>query len=216
MLLNELGRRFEIVLVGPKPFPWCRYTHCAVTRSLDLLAKHNFQPSDVAEVRVHIGERDMRSVGGWTQEEKQKKLRPESVVDAQFSIPFTVAATLLNGGLSLEDFTEAKLGGQEVLDLAARVELVLKPELDDGPMDVKPQIIEIMTRSGTIYRERVVYPEGNPNNPVTSEKLIAAFRGMASYAAKQLGSDKIDEAVSTTLRLEESKDVAALTTLLTA
>lgn len=116
----------------------------------------------------------------------------------------------------MEDFTEAKLRSQEVLDLAARVKLVLEPELDHGPMDVKPQRIEIMTRSGTIYRERVVYPKGNPNNPVTSEELIAAFRGMASYAAKQLGGDKIDEAVSTTLRLEESKDVAALTTLLTA
>jgi Uncharacterized protein involved in propionate catabolism len=215
-LLNKLGRRFEIVLVGPKPFPSCRYTHCAVTGCLELIRKHKFQPDDIEEVRVHIGERDMRSVGGWTEEEKKKKLRPEGIVDAQFSIPFTVAATLLSGGLSLEDFTEAKLRSQQVLDLAARVKLVLERELDDGPMDVKPQIIEIMTRDGNVYRERVVYPKGNPKNPVTSEELIAAFRGMASYAAKQLGGDKIDEAVSTTLRLEETKDVAALTTLLTA
>jgi len=30
-VLDQLGSRFEIVLVGPKPFPSCRYTHCAVT-----------------------------------------------------------------------------------------------------------------------------------------------------------------------------------------
>jgi 2-methylcitrate dehydratase PrpD len=215
-LLDQLGSRFEIVLVGPKPFPSCRYTHCAVTGCLDLVHEHGLKASDVQEVRVHIGERDMRSVGGWTDEEKQKKRRPEGVVDAQFSVPYTVAATLLSGGLSLEDFTDVKLRSAEVLDLAARVKLILDPELDQGPMDVKPQVVEIVTRSGTLISEKVVYPKGNPNNPVTSDELIAAFRGMAGYAAKPLAQAKIDDAVATALRLEEIEDVTALTKLLTA
>lgn len=215
-LMDQLGSRFEIVLVGPKPFPSCRYTHCAVTGCLDLLRQHALNARDIREVRVHIGERDMRSVGGWTEEEKKKKHRPEGVVDAQFSIPYTVAATLLSGGLSLEDFTDARLRSEEVLDLAARVIPVLKPELDHGPMDVKPQIVEIVMRDGELLSEKVVYPKGNPNNPVTSKELIAAFRGMASYAAKPLGPDKIDEAVSLALGLEEIEDVAVLAKVLTA
>jgi len=100
-LLDQLGSRFELVVVGPKPFPSCRYTHCAVTGCLDLLRKHSIKASDIEEVRVQIGERDMRSVGGWSEDEKKKKHRPEGVVDAQFSIPYTVAATLLSGGLPL-------------------------------------------------------------------------------------------------------------------
>ena len=120
-LLDQLGSRFEIVLVGPKPFPSCRYTHCAVTGVLDLVRKHSIKARDIQEVRVQIGERDMRSVGGWSEDEKKKKHRPEGVVDAQFSIPYTVAATLVSGGLSLEEFTDAKLRSEEILDLAARV-----------------------------------------------------------------------------------------------
>jgi len=215
-LTDQLGSRFEIVLVGPKPFPSCRYTHCAVTGVLDLLRQHSVKANDIQEVRVQIGERDMRSVGGWSEEEKEKKRRPEGVVDAQFSIPFTVAATLLSGGLSLENFTDPKLRDEELLDLAVRVKLILNPELDQGPMDVKPQVVEIVMRDGRILRERVVYPKGNPNNPVTSEELVAAFRGMASYAAKPLSADKIDDTVALALRLEEAPDVAALTKLLTA
>jgi len=183
---------------------------------LELLRKHAVKASDIHEVRVQIGERDMRSVGGWSEEEKKKKRRPEGVVDAQFSIPYTVAATLLSGGLSLEDFTDAKLRNEELLDLAARVKLILNPELDKGPMDVKPQVVEISTRDGKVLSERVVYPKGNPNNPVTSVELVAAFRGMASYAAKPLSADKIDDAVSLALRLEEIDNVAALAKLLTA
>ena len=215
-LVDQLGRRFEIVLVGPKPFPSCRYTHCAVTGVLELLRKHAIKARDIQEVRVQIGERDMRSVGGWTDDEKKKKRRPEGVVDAQFSIPYTVAATLVSGGLSLEEFTDAKLRSEEVLDLAGRVKTILTPEFDHGPMDVKPQVVEIVMRDGRVFSERVVYPKGNPNNPVTSEELVAAFRGMASYAAKPLSGAKIDDAVELVLRLEEADEVAALAQLLTA
>jgi 2-methylcitrate dehydratase PrpD len=158
----------------------------------------------------------MRSVGGWSEDEKKKKHRPEGVVDAQFSIPYTVAATLLSGGLSLEDFTDAKLRSDELLALAARVKPILNPKLDHGPMDVKPQVVEIVTRDGKVFSERVVYPKGNPNNPVTSDELVAAFRGMASYAAKPLSAGKIDDAVALALRLEEVPDVSVLARLLTA
>ena len=215
-LLDQLGSRFEIVLVGPKPFPSCRYTHCAVTGVLELVRKHGVKARDIQEVRVQIGERDMRSVGGWTEDEKKKKHRPEGVVDAQFSIPYTVAATLVTGGLSLEEFTDAKIRSEEILDLAARVKTILTPEFDQGPMDVKPQVVEIVMRGDKVFSEKVIYPKGNPNNPVTSDELINAFRGMASYAAKPLGGAKIDDAVALALRLEEVDDVGALAILLTA
>ena len=215
-LLDQLGSRFEIVLVGPKPFPSCRYTHCAVTGVLDLVRKHAIKARDIDEVRVQIGERDMRSVGGWSEDEKKKKHRPEGVVDAQFSIPYTVAATLVSGGLSLEEFTDAKLRSEEILDLAARVKTILTPEFDHGPMDVKPQVVEIVMRDGKMFNQKVIYPKGNPNNPVTSEELVAAFRGMASYAAKPLSAAKIDDAVELAQRLEEVDDVAVLAKLLTA
>lgn len=215
-LLDQLGSRFEIVLVGPKPFPSCRYTHCAVTGVLDLVRQHGIEAQDIQEVRVRIGERDMRSVGGWSDDEKKKKHRPEGVVDAQFSIPYTVAATLVSGGLSLEEFTDEKIRNAEILDLAARVKTILTPEFDQGPMDVKPQVVEIVMRDGKTYSQKVIYPKGNPNNPVTSAELVNAFRGMASYAAKPLSGAKIDDAVALTLRLEEVDDVAELAKLLIA
>jgi 2-methylcitrate dehydratase PrpD len=215
LLLHELGRHFEIVSVGPKPFPSCRYTHCAVTACVNLLEGHAIKGNDVAEIRVQIGERDMRSVGGWTEDEKKKKRRPEGVVDAQFSIPYTVSATLLNGGLSLEEFTDAKLRSEEILDLAQRVKVILNPDLDKAPIDVKPQIVEIMTRDGRTFTERIEYPKGNPNNPVTSAELVHSVRGMAAYAAKPLTPGQVDDFISLALRLEEVPDVSVLAKRLT-
>ena len=74
----------------------------------------------------------------------------------------------------------------------------------------------MVMRDGTVLSEKIVYPKGNPNNPVTSEELVAAFRGMASYAAKPLSGAKIDDAVALAQRLEEVDDVSALARLLTA
>ena len=105
---------------------------------------------------------------------------------------------------------------EAVLDLAARVKTVLRPEFDTGPMDVKPQLVEIVLRNGETFSEKVIYPKGNPKNPVTSGELVNAFRGMASYTAKPLGADKIDGLVDLALHLEAAPNAAALAQLLTA
>ena len=104
---------------------------------------------------------------------------------------------------------------EQILDLASRVKPILDRELDKGPMDVKPQVVEILTRDGKCVSERIEYPKGNPNNPVTFDELVKSFRVMAGYSAKPLRADKIDEAISLVLRLEEVPDVSMITQLLT-
>ena len=216
VILDELGNRFEIVFVGPKPFPSCRYTHPAVTGILSLLREHSVIADGIREVRVYIGERDMRSVGGWTEEEKKKKHRPEGVVDAQFSIPFTVAATLVKGKLTLEEFTDAELRNERVLALASRVKPILDRELDNWPMNVKPQLVEIETRDSDIFSKRVDYPKGNPKNPVSSEELVESFRNMANYSASPLDRAKIDATIEAIFGLEKAEDASIIARLLTA
>ncbi len=120
-----------------------------MTGCLDLLRKHAIKASDIEEVRVQIGERDMRSVGGWSEDEKKKKHRPEGVVDAQFSIPYTVAATLLSGGLSLEDFTDAKLA--IATRLAARVKPILNPGIQENQKLLDTASAGMTVVSGRIY-----------------------------------------------------------------
>ena len=216
LITHELGRRFEIVEVGPKPYPSCRYTHPAVTGILQLMQQHSLKAENIQEVRVQIGARDMRSVGGWTDQDKKKKYRPEGIVDAQFSIPYTVAATLVRGRLSLAEFTDSELRNQEILNMAQRVKTELHEPLDQWPLDVKPQILELFMRDGQRHTLRVDYPKGNPKNPVTSDELVQSFRSMAGYAVKPLGKTKIDDAVDFVLRLESAPDVAPLAVLLTA
>lgn len=215
LLLDGLGERYEIVSVGPKPYPSCRYTHPAITAVLAILQNNNIDPEQVEEVRVHVGKRDMHSVCGWEETQKRKRYRPEGVVDAQFSIPYTVAVALLKGKVSLDDFTEASIQDQRVLQFAQRVKPILDPQLDQWPLDVKPQVVEIFTRDSRVYSWKVEYAKGNPRNPVSFDELQENFREMAKYAAQPLSDEKIEKVISFVSAMEEVRDATLVTQLLT-
>jgi hypothetical protein len=76
-------------------------------------------------------------------------------------------------------------------------------------------VVEVITRDGKIFSERIEFPKGNPNNPVMAGELVDSFRGMAAYAAKPLSGAQVDDAISLALSLEETADVSTLTKLLT-
>lgn len=213
-LLDGLGRRYEIVSVGPKPFPSCRYTHPAVTGVISLLKDRHVGADEIAEIRVHVGKRDMDAVWGRDERERKKRYRPQGVVDAQFSIPYTVAVTLLRGKLTLDDFTDEAISDEAVLRLAERVKPVLDPGLDQWPLDVKPQVVEIVTRDGKVRSRRIDYPKGSASDRVTPAELQESFRAMARFSAKPLRREKIDQALSVLSRLEEIEDATIVSGLL--
>ncbi|MFQ5851678.1 MAG: MmgE/PrpD family protein [Candidatus Binatia bacterium] len=213
-LLSGLGERFEIVYVGPKPYPSCRYTHPAIDATLSILTDHPFAPEEVEEIKVWMGQRDMESVGGVTPEQRRKKQRPEGVVDAQFSIPYTVALTLVKGRPTPKDFSGEAIRESRVLEIAHRVNPQLDLELERWPLDVKPQVVEIKAK-GEIFQKRVEYPKGNPRNPVPHNELRGMFRELASYSPKPISEQRLDEVLNLLDHLEEVEDVGALVQALT-
>jgi 2-methylcitrate dehydratase PrpD len=208
-LLAGLGRHFEIVSVGPKPFPSCRYTHAGVCAALDLRTRHDLQAGDIAEVRVHVGERDLRMVWGAGEEERRRRAAPQGVVDAQFSIPYTIAAALVRGGLTLDEFTPESFVAPDILELAGRIHPVLAPEFDTWPSDVRPQLVELVLRDGRVLRERVDHPRGSPENPFTDAEVEQSVRVMAVHA-RTVGAGAVETFIESMRNLEACANVAGV------
>jgi 2-methylcitrate dehydratase PrpD len=209
VLLADLGRRFEIFAAGPKPFPSCRYTHAGVTAALALRAKHRVPTSDIREIHVHIGERDLHTVWGSDERERSRRAAPQGIVDAQFSIPFTVAATLLRGRLTLEEFSAQSLADADILALAARVRPVLTPAFDDWPKNIRPQTVELVLLDGRTLSERVDAPKGSPENRFTTEEVEESFRAMGRYA-QSVPESAIEKFIHGMRNLETLPDVSGL------
>jgi 2-methylcitrate dehydratase PrpD len=137
------------------------------------------------------------------------------VVDAQFSIPFTVATALVRRRVTLDDMSEAAIQDTQVVALAERVVPIVDPALDVWPADVKPCEVEILTRAGSQhYVERVEYPRGNARNPIPHSEIRANFLDFGARSARQLRPEAAERARDLIEELEHVADVAEIAALL--
>jgi 2-methylcitrate dehydratase PrpD len=137
------------------------------------------------------------------------------VVDAQFSIPYTVAAAITRGRLFLDDMTEQAIGRPDVTALAKRVVPVIEQSFDNWPADVKPSSVEIVTVSGATCSRRIDYPKGNPRNPVPFDEIRGNFIECAARAVQPVSREDAEHARDLIENLEKCDDVRAITELLT-
>ena len=90
---KDLGTRFELMNLSYKPYPCCRDTHTAIDAVLQLRAKAPRPASDIESIRVGVTAPGYQMVCV----PEQVRLAPRTIVEAQFSIPYTVAAAWIDG-----------------------------------------------------------------------------------------------------------------------
>jgi 2-methylcitrate dehydratase PrpD len=114
---------------------------------------------------------------------------------AQYSLPFVIGATIADGVLIPEQFTENRLTDPDVLEIADKVELIHSPEFDNYLPKAIPSEIEIVTTSGKSYTTRIMTPRGDSTNPMSAEELLDKFRKLASRKINSKNSEKVIEVV---------------------
>jgi 2-methylcitrate dehydratase PrpD len=138
-----------------------------------------------------------------------KKRRPQNPVFAQFSIPFFVAMAICRGSIDFDPVGEDTLRDPEILALSDRV----YPENDPGLEDeyrrtgLLPAEVTVVTRAGRSYRQRVVFPRGHSQNPLSFEEVQRKFE---HFASKVLPTNDVNDLVEIVSNLEELDDVAHL------
>ncbi len=211
-LLSGLGKSFEIVNVGPKPYPSCRFTHASIDAALALVKENDLAPQDVAAVTVYLGRQDYEAVG--VRAGGEAKRHPRSVVEAQFSVPWTVASAIVKRRVFIDDFVEDALTNSQVLGMTDKVSVVMDARLDLVPRVIKPAIVEIKTTRGQTRTRRIEFPKGSPENPVAAAEIRDNFIACAQFAARSLDRGRVEQAAGMIERLETIDDVSAIADLL--
>ncbi len=118
---------------------------------------------------------------GWgiVAEPRAKKYNPESVVDAQFSMPFGAAVAAIDGAAGLDQFTTEKARSPRIRELMNKVALVKDPRIEETFPQEWPARVAIELENGQRYEKFVRYPKGDPENPLTWDELAAKFRALA-------------------------------------
>jgi len=207
ILTDGLGKRFEVENTGFKPYPCCGHTHAFIDATLSLMSRHNIKADQVRDIMVYGGES-----GYALCVPLEVKRAPRTIVDAQFSVPWTVATALVKGKVSLEDFTEEAIKREDVLEISRKVTGQLDPSLNRHA--VGPGRVTIVTKAGAEYTEEVEYSLGSPERPMTFDDCAGKFRECSAYSIKPLSANTVDKVIELTRRLEQLDDATEIIKLL--
>jgi len=191
-LTEALGQAWRGDEVSFKPYPCARPMHAAIDAALALHGDLGLAGTQaIAAVVVEAPERVIRDF----LEGSPARRAPRQIVEAQFALPYLVAAALRHGRLGIDevaDFEDA-----EVVSLAGRIQ----GEATDGRTAVRIELLH--GRSGRI---QIDLPLGSPDNPLSPAQQAAKFHDNAAHALRRLTAAEVDATIEAVLRLETLGD----------
>jgi len=156
---------WEVAELSLKPYPVCRYTHAAIAAVRGLSADGLIS----ATVRVPRGPE-------YAMVARPFAWRGAAVADAQFSIPWLVAAALRTGTVDLATLTPAVLGDREIERLAGLVDV--HQDLPDGT-GMAPAEVTLRYAGGQVTHRHADMP-GSPASPLSVAEVTAKAAACAA------------------------------------
>ena len=175
-VLEGIGTQYEILRTSIKPHACCRYMQPPIDAVLKIVRENDLPAEKVEKVRVGI----LRAGARLIAEPLEEKYTPQSIVDAQFSMPFGAAVAILYRRAGLDEFDLSKIRSKEVKRMMRRVECVTDPDLEKTFPKQWCATAEIFTKDGKRYFTKVEYCKGDSENPLSWDELIKKFHDLTS------------------------------------
>jgi 2-methylcitrate dehydratase PrpD len=213
-LLDGLGRRWLMMDVSIKPpYPCCKFTHGPIEATVEAMRELGIGAEEIDRMEVRVTNREVHDLVCLSRE---RKWNPQSLTDAQFSLPFAVAYAAANGGVGLETFQPEGLANAGARALLPRIDAVLDVSAQGEGRGTFPMpgIVTIRAKDGRSARKEVVYVRGHPRNPMNYEEVAAKFRLCAALGRP--GWTGAEEVIETIRNLESEVDAGALARLCAA
>jgi 2-methylcitrate dehydratase PrpD len=187
-LRDGLGQRFEFLNLSYKPYPCCRFDHTAIDAALQIRRQLNGDISGIKRISARVNRQAYEAVCTPVSIRKS----PETIVQAQFSIPYTVACALVKGGVGLADFTDTALRDPAIRALAAKVDARPDEMIErDWSRGISPTHLVVETDGGT-FETRVDYPRGHRQAPMSKEDFDRKMIGCLEMSGMPWSGDTID------------------------
>jgi len=195
-----LGEEFHILRSGLKPYPCCRGIHSVLDGLTDIMSSDHLSAEDIEGFIVHGDAHTIRQLG---------KADVATLFEAQFSIPYCLAVTAVDGALTLPALEAVRVSEPKVRRLIAATQI--KPDRDLG-RNGHPDLTVIL-RNGAELSRATPFPKGDPRNPLSDGELLAKAQGLIGPV---LGTDHAGRLIDTIMSLDTLPDCTRLFDLLQA
>ncbi len=177
-------KKWHIVEAGLniKRYPICYATHRAIDAALGLVERYDLSPDKVERIHVSTGK---------TQLVMLRNARPQSGLEAKFSMQFAMAAALVARKVGLAELTDAFVRRPDVQAIFPLVSFTATDATMPGSAFAPADAVEITTTSGaTLTSGPVEYAKGSHQRPLSRAELWVKFADClgADYPAPRKSS----------------------------
>lgn len=204
-ITHKLGEDYNIMDVSFKPFPTCRYLHSALEATMNVIREYDIEIDKIERIVIRTISAVCRS--------PFDNYDPKTLLNAQFSAPYSIAVSIYGIQTGPEWFVEENLRSSEILELAEKVELIRDTAADKAFFGTPSNLMataEVHTK-GKIYNNAITIPKGDPRNPLTKKELERKFK---YQALRGLSKEKIEAAVDSIKKLEKISEIREVTEVL--
>ncbi len=177
-----LNGTYAIMKSYTKPYASCRYTHPAVEAAIRLRSKaapESVEAIDIKTYGLAVSGHDHTEIPG--------------SYSAKMSIPYATAAGYIFGRAGLQEFSEEAVRDERILALTKKIRVTADAELSAAFPAVQAAIVTVQTKDGT-FTERVDFPKGEPENPLSDREFRDRYDGLMEYAGvdRAIGAQVFD------------------------
>ena len=202
-VLANLDRCALVDDLSLKPYPACRFTHAPIDLALQLRAR-GVRPQDVKHILIRVSGQAVNMVG------RHFDYKTAGVVDAQFSIAYTVAVGLDRGAVRIGDFTEESI--RDPRNGAFAVEKITIEADESVPfLGMVPVSFDVELGNGQRLELSTQQVAGSPEKRMTAAQLREKVIDCLDYGKSRV---KPDDLISVVHGLKSGASVASVMKLL--
>lgn len=177
---DRLGQSPRLLETGLsiKRYPVCYSCHRAIDGMLALIESNHLSPSDIKHIEVKIGP---------AQASMLRNHRPQTGLEAKFSIEFAMASALVKQEVGLRQLTDDFVKQPDVQSLFDKVSV----QIYDRPCPLEPsfsftdRVVVTLNDGQTLDSGDIRFPLGNAGNPMDEQGMRAKFMDCLDSAKEQ-------------------------------
>jgi 2-methylcitrate dehydratase len=188
-LLGGLGKKFKILECSMKGFPTEALTHTHLTCMLKVIRENDIRPEQIEVATITTIARACDILFD------PHKYRPESRETADHSLPYCLAAAIVDRQISTASFSDEKLKDPRIWAVIDKIKGEASLEFEKMFPAKQPSKVVVRTTEGKEFSAYLEYPKGDPREPMTEDDLDVKFAGLAEKLLNADRRKKVKEAV---------------------
>jgi 2-methylcitrate dehydratase PrpD len=198
-LTDGLGHRWEILENGFKFYPSILASHSPIGATLELVRRHPIAAERIRRITNH-------TYGTVKSHFSSKAV--ESTMAARLSVPYCIAVAAVDREVTQRQFQPERFGDPLVRRVLERTEVAVDPALDALYPEKFPARVVVEMEDGARHEAEVMYPKGDPRNPLSPAELDAKFQDNARGLVTGAEASTLAEAIRGLPRAPSVSDLA--------